>query len=70
MPHPMVGRENSAAIEPYYEDLGSGASVVLIQLFPLSSRRDKQTAALIGTDYRVITHDQRGFGRSIQPSSG
>ena len=30
MPFVTVGRENSAPIQPYYEDHGSGSPVVLI----------------------------------------
>ena len=33
-----VGHENSAPIELYYEDLGSGPPVVLLHGWPLDSR--------------------------------
>jgi non-heme chloroperoxidase len=66
-----VGEENSAPIDLYYEDLGSGKPVVLIHGFPLSGRSwEKQTLALLDAGYRVITYDRRGFGQSTQPTFG
>ncbi len=55
MPYVKVGRENSADIEIYYEDLGAGQPVVLIHGFPLSGHSwEKQTAALLDKGFRVI----------------
>ncbi len=66
-----VGRENTADIELYYQDLGSGKPVILIHAWPLSGRSwEKQVSALLKAGYRVITYDRRGFGASSQPSSG
>ncbi len=66
-----VGAENSAPIELYYEDQGSGRPVVLIHGWPLSGRSwEKQVPALIEAGHRVITYDRRGFGQSSQPWSG
>jgi non-heme chloroperoxidase len=71
MPYVRVGQENSAPIQLYYEDHGSGPPVVMIHGYPLSGRAwDKQLPALLGTGYRVITYDRRGFGKSSQPTSG
>jgi pimeloyl-ACP methyl ester carboxylesterase len=71
MPTIEVGKQNSGAIELYYEDHGTGRPVVLIHGWPLSERSwEKQTAALVGAGYRVIAYDRRGFGRSSQPWSG
>ena len=71
MPYVTVGQENSAPIELYYEDHGSGSPVVLIHGFPLSGRAwERQERALIAAGYRVITYDRRGFGKSSQPSTG
>jgi pimeloyl-ACP methyl ester carboxylesterase len=71
MPYVSVGQENSASIELYYEDHGSGPPVVLIHGYPLSGRAwDKQVAALLAAGHRVITYDRRGFGQSSQPTSG
>src|SRR5580698_3917218 len=71
MPTVTVGKENSADIEIYYEDHGTGQPVVLIHGYPLSGRAwDKQVPALLDAGYRVITYDRRGFGKSSQPVSG
>jgi non-heme chloroperoxidase len=71
MPHITVGQENSGPIELYYEDHGTGAPVVLIHGYPLSSRAwDKQVPVLLEASHRVITYDRRGFGGSSQPASG
>jgi len=71
MPTVTVGKENSADIEIYYEDHGTGQPVVLIHGYPLSGRAwDKQVPALLDAGYRVITYDRRGFGKSSQPATG
>ena len=71
MPHFTVGKENSANIDLYYEDHGSGQPVVLIHGYPLSGASwEKQIAALLSAGHRVITYDRRGFGKSSQPTTG
>jgi non-heme chloroperoxidase len=71
MPYITVGKENSASIDIYYEDLGAGQPVVLIHGFPLSGHSwEKQVLLLLDEGYRVITYDRRGFGASSQPSFG
>jgi pimeloyl-ACP methyl ester carboxylesterase len=66
-----VGKENTADIEIYYEDQGTGKPVLLIHGWPLSGASwERQTAALLASGHRVITYDRRGFGRSSQPSLG
>jgi non-heme chloroperoxidase len=71
MPYVVVGEENSAPIELYYEDHGTGNPVVLIHGFPLSGRAwERQERALIAAGHRVISYDRRGFGKSSQPSTG
>ena len=71
MPYITVGRENSAPIELYYEDHGSGQPVVLIHGYPLDGHSwEKQLPALLASGKRVITYDRRGFGRSSQPTTG
>src|SRR5580700_9835432 len=71
MPHVTVGKENSANIDLYYEDHGTGQPVVLIHGYPLScSSWEKQVAALLSAGHRVIAYDRRGFGKSSQPTTG
>ncbi|MEH1016589.1 alpha/beta hydrolase [Micromonospora sp. CPCC 206060] len=71
MPFITVGVENSAPIDIYYEDHGSGQPVVLIHGFPLSTASwEKQVAALLPAGYRTIAYDRRGFGNSSQPAFG
>ena len=71
MPYVTVGKENSADIELYYEDHGSGQPVVLIHGYPLSGASwEKQVPPLLEAGYRVITYDRRGFGKSSQPTQG
>ena len=66
-----IGKENTADIELWYEDRGTGAPVVLIHGWPFDSNMwERQTTALLAAGYRVITYDRRGFGRSSAPSIG
>jgi non-heme chloroperoxidase len=67
----IVGQENSAPIELYYEDHGHGNPVVLLSGWPLDSRSwEPQVHALLDAGHRVITYDRRGFGRSSRPTEG
>lgn len=71
MPYIEVGTENSAPIELYYEDHGSGRPVVLIHGYPLDGQSwEKQQRALLSAGRRVVTYDRRGFGRSSKPTTG
>jgi non-heme chloroperoxidase len=71
MPYVTVGTENSAPIQLYYEDHGSGQPVVLIHGYAFDgSSWEKQTAVLLEAGKRVITYDRRGFGKSDRPTSG
>jgi non-heme chloroperoxidase len=71
MPYVSAGLENSAPVEIYYTDHGSGRPIVLIHGFPLSGRAwERQERALLAAGYRVITYDRRGFGKSSQPVAG
>jgi non-heme chloroperoxidase len=66
-----VGVENSTAIELYYEDHGSGPTVLLIHGWPVDSRSwEPQLHPLLAAGYRVVTYDRRGFGRSSRPTTG
>jgi non-heme chloroperoxidase len=71
MPYINVGKENSANIDLYYEDHGSGKPVVLIHGYPLSGASwEKQVPVLLDAGHRVITYDRRGFGKSSLPTTG
>ncbi|WP_446212574.1 alpha/beta fold hydrolase [Micromonospora sp. IBSANI012] len=71
MPFITVGAENSAPIDLYYEDHGSGQPVVLIHGFPFNGATwEKVSIPLLNAGYRVITYDRRGFGASGQPTTG
>jgi non-heme chloroperoxidase len=71
MPYITVGKENSANIDLYYEDHGSGKPVVLIHGYPLSCASwEKQLPVLLQAGHRVIAYDRRGFGKSSQPTTG
>ena len=71
MAYVQVGEENSAPVELYYEDHGSGSPVVLIHGWPLSGRSwENQVGALVDAGHRVITYDRRGFGESSRPWTG
>jgi non-heme chloroperoxidase len=66
-----VGVENSAPIELYYEDHGSGPALLLLHGWPVDSRSwEPQLHPLLAAGYRVITYDRRGFGRSSRPTTG
>ena len=67
----VVGQENNADIEIYYEDHGTGQAVVLIHGYPLNGHSwEKQERVLLQAGHRVITYDRRGFGASSQPTVG
>jgi non-heme chloroperoxidase len=71
MPFITVGKENTADIDLYYEDHGSGPPVVLLSGWPLDSRSwEPQTHALLAAGHRVISYDRRGFGKSSRPIEG
>ena len=67
----VVGSQNNADIEIYYEDHGEGQPVVLIHGYPLNGHSwERQERVLLAAGYRVITYDRRGFGQSSQPTTG
>src|SRR3954465_88795 len=66
-----VGQENGTSIDLYYEDHGSGPTVVLLHGWPVDSRSwEPQLQPLLEAGSRVITYDRRGFGRSSRPAGG
>ncbi|MGW9632043.1 alpha/beta fold hydrolase [Agromyces sp. NPDC055520] len=71
MGYVTVGIENSSPIDLYYEDQGTGQTVVLIHGYPLDGQSwERQTRELLAAGYRVITYDRRGFGRSSKVGFG
>ena len=66
--------ESTAGSEPiniYYEDLGKGKNVVFIHGWPLSgSMWEYQVTQLVQQNFRCITYDRRGFGKSDYPLDG
>ncbi len=64
-------KENSNAINLYYEDYGKGQPVILIHGWPLSSAMwEQQKWAIVEAGFRCIAYDRRGFGKSDFPWSG
>jgi non-heme chloroperoxidase len=58
-------------IELFYEDVGSGAPVVLIHGWPVSQQMwENQVLAIASKGFRVISYDRRGFGQSSKPWDG
>ncbi len=71
MAYLQVTTENSAPVELYYEDHGTGQPVVLIHGFPLDGRSwERQEQALLDAGHRVIAYDRRGFGHSTKTTLG
>lgn len=71
MAYLKVGTENSAPINIYFEDHGSGRPIVLIHGWPLNADSwEKQIPVLLDAGFRVISYDRRGFGRSSRPAMG
>jgi non-heme chloroperoxidase len=55
MPRCVVGTENGAPIESYYEDHGGGQPVPLIHGYPLNADSwEKQEREVLRAGYRVI----------------
>jgi non-heme chloroperoxidase len=55
----------------FYKDWGSGQPIVFHHGWPLSADDwDTQMLYFRGKGYRVVAHDRRGHGRSIQVSDG
>jgi non-heme chloroperoxidase len=55
----------------FYKDWGSGRAIVFHHGWPLSADDwDSQMLFFLEKGYRVIAHDRRGHGRSMQTDSG
>jgi non-heme chloroperoxidase len=58
-------------VEIYYKDWGKGQPIVFSHGWPLSADDwDAQMLFFLGKGYRVIAHDRRGHGRSMQVGDG
>lgn len=60
-----------AELNLFYEDLGTGKTIVFIHGWPLSHEMwEYQINELAGKGYRCIAYDRRGFGKSDKPWTG
>jgi non-heme chloroperoxidase len=58
-------------VEIFYKDWGSGQAIVFHHGWPLSADDwDAQMLYFVQNGYRVIAHDRRGHGRSMQVGTG
>ena len=63
--------EAAQDVQLYVQDYGQGKPVVLIHGWPLSGQMwEYQIEALVSNNFRVITYDRRGFGKSSKPWDG
>ncbi len=63
--------ETATNVKLYVKDYGNGNPVILIHGWPLSNEMwEYQIENLVTNNYRVITYDRRGFGKSSQPWNG
>lgn len=63
--------ETAPNVKLYIKDYGTGNPVILIHGWPLSNEMwEYQIENLVANNFRVITYDRRGFGKSSQPWNG
>jgi pimeloyl-ACP methyl ester carboxylesterase len=71
MPFIKSAQQNAEPLNIYYEEIGSGKTVVFIHGWPLSgSMWEYQMTELPQHGLRCIFYDRRGFGKSDRPSEG
>ncbi len=71
MPFVQSTQENQDPVNIYYEDFGTGKNVIFIHGWPLSgSMWEYQVTSLAKQNFRCITYDRRGFGKSDYPAGG
>lgn len=71
MPFIKSAQNNSAPVNIYYEELGTGKNVVFIHGWPLNGAMwEYQMTKLPQHGLRCITYDRRGFGKSDWPATG
>lgn len=63
--------QTAPGINIYVQDYGQGKPVILIHGWPLSNEMwEYQIENLVENNFRVITYDRRGFGKSSKPWFG
>lgn len=70
MPFIKSNQNNADPVNIYYNDLGKGKNVVFIHGWPLNSEMWEYQVNELYKDFRCITYDRRGFGKSTWPSEG
>ena len=71
MPYITSAQAQSDPVKIYYEELGTGKTVIFIHGWPLSgSMWEYQMTALPQQGLRCIFYDRRGFGKSDRPAGG
>src|SRR5438552_7981936 len=69
--HQMGKVTTKDGVEIFYKDWGKGQPIVFSHGWPLSGDDwDAQMMFFVTRGYRVIAHDRRGHGRSMQTSDG
>jgi len=71
MPFINSAQNTTSPVKIYYEEYGTGKSVVFIHGWPLSGAMwEYQVTQLPQQGLRCIVYDRRGFGRSERPADG
>ncbi len=70
MPFIKSSQNNADPINIYYNDLGKGKNVVFIHGWPLNSEMWEYQITQFYKEFRCISYDRRGFGKSSWPADG